>query len=115
MDYNLVLHLDSGEPDMFRLVARNALNYINELSDEKFELHVVANGPAVNLFTGKHPELQELADPLMARGVRFKVCHNALEENGIDPVDLWPGCLVVPAGLVEVVKLQRSGYAYIKP
>lgn len=115
MDYNLILHLDSNDPDKFRLVARNARNYLKELPDEKFELHVVVNAGAVNLFTSKHPELRELAEPLMADGVRFKLCHNALDENGIDPVDLWPGCLVVPAGLVEVVKLQRSGFAYIKP
>lgn len=115
MDYNLVLHLDSGEADMFRLVARNAHHYLNGLADEKFELHVVANAASVRLFTPGHDDLRELAEPLMARGVRFKLCANALKDNDIDPATLWPGCHVVPAGLVEIVKLQRAGFAYIKP
>ena len=115
MDYNLVLHLDSGETGMFRLVARNASNYLKALAGEKFELHVVANGQGVKLFTTEHEELRDLGEQLMAQGVRFKICANALAENAIDPVNLWPGCLIVPAGLVEIVKLQRAGYAYIKP
>lgn len=114
MDYNVVLHIDTGDESRFRLIARNCANFLAALPDETFELIVVANASAVTLFAG-HRELYELADPLMARGVRFRVCANALKEHGIDPVDLWPGCLVVPAGLVEIVKLQKSGYAYIKP
>lgn len=115
MNYDLLLHLDSGEEDMFRLVVRNANNYLNGLPGEKFELDVVANGAGVRHFTAGHDELRQLAEPLMERGVRFKLCANALADNGIDPVNLWPGCLVVPAGLVEIVKLQRAGFAYIKP
>lgn len=114
MDFNAVLHIDLGDESRFRLVARNCANYLEALPDEEFELVVVANGGAVTLFSG-HEELRKLAEPLMEKGVRFKICHNALDEHNIDPVSLWPGCLVVPAGLVELVKLQRSGYAYIKP
>lgn len=114
MNYNVVMHIDSGEPDRFRLVARNCANYLSALPDEKFEIAVVANAGAASLFVG-HDELRVLAEPLMAQGVRFKICANALREQNIDPVRLWPGCLVVPAGLVEIVKLQRAGYAYIKP
>lgn len=114
MGYDVVLHMDLPDPDRFRMVARNCENYLNGLPEESFELVVVANAGAATLFTG-HNELRELAEPLMARGVRFKVCANALAEHDIDPVSLWPGCLVVPAGLIEIVKLQSIGYAYIKP
>lgn len=114
MDYNAVIHIDFGEESRFRLVARNCENYLKALPDEKFELVVVANGDAVTLFTGRE-DLRELAAPLMANGVRFKICANALAEHNIDPVKLWPGCLVVPAGLAEIVKLQKQGYAYLKP
>lgn len=114
MEYDAVLHIDAGEESRFQVVARNCKNYMKALPDEKFELVVIANGDAVTLFTG-HDELRELAEPLMASGVRFKICANALAAHEIDPVNLWPGCLVVPAGLVEIVKLQGAGYAYIKP
>lgn len=113
--FDLVLHLDSPDPAMFRLVARNAANYLNALPEEKFELRVVANGGAATLFTLDHGELRELALPVAARGVVFNVCANALAEHGISREQLWPECQVVPAGLVEIVRLQRAGFAYIKP
>lgn len=115
MNYDLVLHLDSNDPAMFRMVARNAVNYLNALPDEKFQLHVVANGGGAPQFTLEHADLHELAKPLIARGVIFKICANALAEHNIPATKVWPDCIIVPAGLVEIVRLQREGFAYIKP
>ncbi|MDE5831596.1 MAG: DsrE family protein [Desulfovibrio sp.] len=114
-NYDVLLHLDNREDSAFKLVARNAQNYLNALPDEKFGLIVVANAGAVNLFTLAREDLRALATPLVARGVRFLLCANALAENKIDRDRVWPECEVVPAGLVEIVRLQRAGYAYVKP
>lgn len=115
INYNVLLHMDSRDENVFKLVARNALNYLNGLPDEKLELRVVANAGAVTLFTREHGDLRELILPLVARGVRFMLCANAIAENRIERESLWPECEIVPAGLVEIVKSQRAGFAYIKP
>lgn len=113
--YDVILHLDSNEPNMLRLVMRNADNYLNSLPDENFQIHVVVNGGGVSLFTRNNRELLHLAQSLKMRGVVFKICANALAEHDIKHDDVWAGCEIVPAGLVEVVRLQRNGFAYIKP
>lgn len=100
---------------MLRLVLRNCNNYLNALPGEDFRLEVVANGGGATLFTMAHADLHEEAVPVMSRGVVFKICANALAEHKIPHEDVWPGCRIVPAGLVEVVMLQRQGFAYIKP
>lgn len=115
MNYDLCLHIDSSESAMLQLVLKNAANYYKALPGESFHLVVVANGPAVKLFTGEHAELREQAAPLMARGLNIRLCANALADNKIEHSRLWQGCEIVPAGLVEVVRLQREGFAYIKP
>ncbi|WP_298035037.1 DsrE family protein [uncultured Desulfovibrio sp.] len=97
---------------MLRLVLKNVANYIKGLPDENFQLAVVANGPAVTLFTNEHADLRELATPLLEQGARVVRCANALANNSIDHSRLWQGCTVVPAGLVEAVRLQREGFAY---
>ena len=51
MNYDLCLHMDSKDPAVLRLVLRNAANYIKALPEERFQLVVVANGPAVTQFT----------------------------------------------------------------
>lgn len=43
------------------------------------------------------------------------LCNNALNKFGIDREHLWNSASVVPAGVVELVRLQREGFAYIKP
>ncbi|MBD5557719.1 MAG: hypothetical protein HDQ92_03990 [Desulfovibrio sp.] len=118
MNYDLCLHLDARDPAILALVLRNAENYLNGLPGESFRLDVVANGGGAPLFAAEGPEFAEAkakVAALIKRGVRFKLCANALAEHGIDHARLWPGCQVVPAGLVEVVRLQREGFAYIKP
>ena len=76
---------------------------------------LVANGPAVKLFVPAQAELQKTAEELMARGLKLRLCKNALDANKMTAADLWPGCEVVPAGLVEIVELQNKGFAYIRP
>lgn len=115
MNYNLVLHMDSLDENIMRLVLRNAANYLNALPEEKFQLVIVANGPAVRHFIRGERENEEAARALSERGVQFRLCANALRDNELDKEDLWPFCAIVPAGLVEIVKLEREGYAYIKP
>lgn len=118
MNYDVCLHLDAKDPAMLGLVLRNAENYLNGLPAGACRLVVAANGGGATLFAGEEAVFDELrakTAELMARGVQFKICANALAENGIAHDRLWPGCEVVPAGLVEVVRLQREGFAYIKP
>lgn len=118
MNYDVCLHLDAKDPAMLALVLRNAENYLNGLPGESCRIDVVANGGGAPLFAAEGPEFDALkakTAALLERGVRFKVCANALAEHGIAQDRLWPGCRVVPAGLVEIVRLQREGFAYIKP
>ena len=115
MNYDLCLHIDSNEPAILKLVLKNAANYIKGLPGQRFQLVAVANGPAVTHFTRKNEEFRAVAAPLQDQGLRILLCANALADNSISHDDIWPGCDVVPAGLVEIVRLQREGFAYIKP
>lgn len=115
MNYNLILHIDSAEESALRLVLRNANNYLNALAEQSFELVIVANGPAVKQFTHENKTYFATAQELADKGVKFRMCANALRENGIGKEQLWPFCVIVAAGLVEIVRLQREDYAYVKP
>ena len=115
MNYDLCLHIDSKEPAILKLVLVNAANYIKALPNERYQLAVVANGPSAVQFHKSNEEFCTMAAPLQEQGLRILVCANALANNNMTPEDLWSGCEVVPAGLVEIVRLQREGFAYIKP
>ncbi len=115
MNYDLLLHVDSDEPKVLNLAFNNAANYKNGLPGESFRMVLVANGPAVRLFTREHADLAARGAELTGMGLDIRLCANALKNNGISSDALWPGCRVVSAGVVEIVRLQREGFTYIKP
>ena len=76
--------MDSKDPAILRLVLRNAANYIKALPQERFQLVVVANGPAVTQFVKGNEEFRAIAAPLQDQGLRILLCANALADNKID-------------------------------
>lgn len=108
-----VIHVDEAEKWTMALGnAKNLTAYCREAGID-WAVEIVVNGGAVSVLTGSHGsrELEGLLD----QGVTVAACHNALRGNGIDPADLFPGICVVPAGVVELVRRQNEGYAYLKP
>lgn len=114
MNYNLVVHTDLDDTSRFALAVGNINNYLAALPGETYSVVLVANGGAARFMT-KTSEHAEALSALAARGVSLRVCANAMKKGGIVETDLAKGVTIVPAGVVELVHLQREGYAYIKP
>ena len=52
---------------------------------------------------------------LSLKGVRLLVCGNPLNNFGITQEDLVEPYETIEAGIVELIRLQSEGYAYIMP
>lgn len=116
MPTKVVMHLDWDQMDFLKMGIDNIRNLLKEVPPEQASVRFVMNGKAVVLFRkdriGEHIELVK---ELSGQGVRFCLCRNALAKNGIDKEDLVDGCEIVPAGILELIRLQEAGFAYIKP
>ena len=112
--YNLVLHVDAADNSL-ALALHNYMNYAAALENEPFKAVLVANSAAVRLLKADNEALKDAVAGAAERGLDLRACNNALNDNGIRPEELFPQCTVVPAGLVEVVRLQSEGFAYVKP
>lgn len=116
MSSKVVFHLDRNDQDNLVMALNNIFNLLKDPFGDKAVVCVLANGQAVRLFekaaasstAGRVAEFQ-------GRGVRFLLCNNSLTGLGIKPEQLIEGCEVVPAGIVELIRLQQDGFAYIKP
>lgn len=115
MNYDLVLHMDSDDPRTLSLAFSNVTNYRSALQEEEPHIVLVANGPAVKRFTVDDRDAARQGDELSSQGLAIRLCANALRAFEVPRDRLWPCVSVVPAGLVELVRLQRAGYAYVKP
>ncbi|WP_446424435.1 DsrE family protein [Mailhella sp.] len=114
MYYDLLIHVDDNDPKRLNLAFNNYANYIAAV-DEEFHVVMVVNGPAVQLLKKENAEQAERGAKLMDSGLAIRVCNNALKAFGVDPAELWEGVEIVPAAIVEIVKLQREGFAYLRP
>lgn len=115
MNYDLVVHVDMNDASRLGLALNNIANYLAALPGERCRVRLVANGPAVQLFRKiSCPHAARIAK-LAADGVTFALCANALKAFGLSPDELFSAVEIVPAGVVELVRLQREGFAYIKP
>ena len=116
MAEKVVFHIDEDRSETLLMALGNIENFLAALSAETPAVVVVANGNAVKLLRSHDAEsYQRRIATLVQAGVRFLVCHNALKKLGILPEELLTECAVIPAGIVEVVRLQGMGYAYVKP
>ena len=54
-----------------------------------------------------------IADALK-NGVSVNACQNTMTDMKLTPADMLPDIAYVPSGVVEVMKKQQQGWAYIR-
>ncbi len=115
--YKVVLQVDSNNEADWNLTLNNAQNLLNYFGQEKVRIVVVAFGPGLLMLLKDSPVAQRIASQ-DSEGVEFDACHNTMEgmakKLGHLP-ELVPQAVVVPAGVVRIMQLEKAGFAYIKP
>ena len=112
MHNDTIFHFDNGNEELDVTIS-NIKNYFEELSGQKFTACLVVNGSGIKLLGKNDPHAQKLTE-LADLGLQIKVCRNAMNHFQIKPEWLLPVGKIIPAGLLEIIDLQRKGYAYIK-
>ena len=136
MKYDLVIHVNANDPNVFRLAFSQAANYKKEamlkrhkisaldiatkagftaLSEvETFKLIMVVNGPAVQQLGKENTELLGKAQEAGANGLKIHVGQCAMDSYKLDKSMIWSCVEVVPSATLDLVQLQNSGFAYMK-
>jgi len=119
---NIVMHVNFADRERLVFVLNNVENIRDYYRDRGNEvaIRVVCHGPGLHLLrTDTSPvreRLGQMADSL--DGLGFYACSNTMERmsqaEGKRP-ELIEQATLVPAGLPEVIELQRSGWIYLKP
>ena len=109
----VVVHLDEAEPDKHASVLRNIGNLLDELGDGT-EIELVVHGPGLAAAITDSPHAARVRE-LLSRGVSVAACANTMREKHVSADALIEGVHVVPAGIAELVRKQREGWAYVRP
>lgn len=97
---------------------RNIRNHLD--TDPTAQITVVTHAAGVDFLMEGAKDRTDvsydaLVSALKSRGVAFEVCEITLKNRGLKREQFIQEADFTPSGVVRLTKLQRQGYAYIKP
>ena len=103
-----------NDAQKWNLALNNARNMQDDLNAEAIDLEIVVYGPGIGMLKADSPVAKRVADALKA-GVQVVACENTMRNQKVGRADMLPGIGYVDAGVVEIMKKQQQGWAYIRP
>lgn len=118
----IVMHVNFAEGERLNYVLNNVENIFDYYRSKarKTEIRVVCHGPGLHMLrvdsSPVKERLESLANSIDAPS--FYACTNTMDRmekaEGRRP-EIVEQAILVPAGLPEVIELQRLGWSYVKP
>lgn len=110
----IVFQVSDNDPVKWGLALNNANNVQTDLGAEAVEQEIVVYGPGIGMLKADSPVAQRIASALKS-GVKIVACETTLKAQKLTYADMLPNIGYVPAGVVELMRKQQQGYAYIRP
>lgn len=110
--HKIIWEMSAGDTAQQRVLFNQVNNVLTEAPDTKIE--IVFHGSAVYALVKDTGYFKPQIAALYKKGVVFAVCNNSLKKRNIDPARVIPEANKVPVAILEIVKKQQEGYAYIK-
>ncbi len=112
-----VYHIDDSSLQALKGL-RNVRNHLD--TDPGARITVVTHALGVDFLLdgAKDANGSAYAGPVAAlksRGVSFEVCEITLKNRGLKKAQFIEEADFTPSGVVRIAKLQKQGFAYIKP
>jgi intracellular sulfur oxidation DsrE/DsrF family protein len=109
-----VFQVSDADPQKWNLTLNNVKNVGDDLGQDAVDLEIVVYGPGIGMLKSDSAVGKRIADALKS-GVKVVACENTMKAQKLVYADMLPDIGYVPAGVVELMKKQHEGYAYIRP
>ena len=113
-DGKAVFQVTEADPAKWNLVLNNVRNLQEGVAPEAVDVEVVAYGPGIELLKAGSPIASRITEAL-GHHVKVVACENTMRNMKLAKEDMLSDIGYVPAGVVEVMRKQQQGYAYIRP
>ena len=110
----IVLQVSDNDPAKWNLALNNARNAQNDLGKDKVDVEIVAYGPGINMLKMDAPIANRVTQAI-GTGITIVACENTMTAQKIVKADMNPSVAYVPAGVIQLMKRQQQGWAYIRP
>ena len=108
-----IFAVSDADPQKWNLTLGNISNAIEGLGADSADIELVVYGPGIEMLKKDSPVAARIAGALRT-GVRIAACQNSMRGFHLEASDLAPGVEPVPSGVVELIRRQHAGYAYVR-
>jgi uncharacterized protein len=110
----VVIQVSDSIPGKWNLALNNARNLQEALGKDNVDVEIVVYGPGIDMLKFES-EVAPRIDKAVADGVKIVACENTMKSMKLTKPDMLSSIGYVPAGVVELIRKQREGWAYIRP
>ncbi|MEW5786606.1 MAG: DsrE family protein [Pseudomonadota bacterium] len=110
----VVVQVSESDPAKWNLVLNNASNLQKDLGKENIDVEIVAFGPGINMLKADS-EVGNRVQEASEAGIAVMACQNTMRKQKLNKEDMLAPVGYVPSGVVEIMKKQQQGYAYLRP
>jgi intracellular sulfur oxidation DsrE/DsrF family protein len=110
----VVFQMSEADPMKWGLALNNMRNVQIEVGEDDVDVELVAFGPGIAMLKGDSSVAKRVAEALKA-GVKVVACENTMKGQKLAYGDMLPDIGYVPSGVVELMRKQQQGYAYVRP
>ena len=110
----IIIQVSDADPKKWNLALNNAKNVQTDLGADKTEIEIVAYGPGIEMLKADAIVANRIEDAV-ASGVKVVACENTMKAQKLGRDDMHKKIDYVNAGVVELMRRQQQGYAYIRP
>ena len=110
----VVLQVSDADPAKWALALNNAKNVQQELGAGKVDIEIVAYGPGIGMLKAEAPTANRITEATQA-GIKVVACENTMTVQKLTKADMHAAIGYAPSGVVEIMKRQSEGYAYVRP
>ena len=108
-----LFQVTDNDPARCNMILNNMQNLREGVGGEPVEIELVAYGPGIHMLKGESSVKQRIAEALKS-GIKVNACQNTMNGMKLTPADMLPEIGYVPSGVVEVMRKQQQGWAYIR-
>ncbi len=110
----VVIQVSEADPGKWNLALNNARNLQADLGPANVDIEVVAYGPGIGMLKADSVVGSRVEDAL-GTGVKLLACQNTMRGRKLAADDMLPKVGYVSSGVVELMRKQQEGWAYIRP
>ncbi|MBS0327802.1 MAG: DsrE family protein [Proteobacteria bacterium] len=110
----VVMQVSDNDPGKWNLALNNAHNLQQALGASNVKIEIVAYGPGIGMLQADSI-VGNRVDDAVHSGVTVAACENTMHAKKLTKADMLDKITYVPGGVVEIMKREQEGWAYIRP